>query len=148
MKPLITYGFFSGVRVRFVCDRKCTKAWGNNARPRRPIAEDEHCIQRTIVGSYYAEDFWEMLPDQELGEAPEKPGSYEGIDTKPLPPVDSHNRWCVRECERCQTYSPEEPMYIHNFDLPVPNVQAATLATRAPELAILVKEEEADVSTD
>ncbi len=77
MKPLITYGRFSGVPVRFVCDRKCNKAWGTNQRPRRPIAEDEHCIQRAIVGCYYAEDFWEMISDPELGEAPEKPGTYE-----------------------------------------------------------------------
>jgi hypothetical protein len=146
MKPLITYGFFSGVRVRFVCDRKCNKAWGMNQRAKRPIEADEHCIQRVVVGRYHAEDFWVMLPDTELGEAPEKPGTHEYTDTKPLPPVDSHNRWCVRECERCETYDPNEPMYIHNFDQPIPNVQASVLATRAPELAILIKEEDAEVA--
>jgi len=146
MKPLITYGFFSGVPVVFVCDRKCNKAWGQNLRQRRQIAENDICLQRLLVGAYHAEDFWELVPDGELGEAPEKPGSYEGVDAKPLPPVDSHNRWCVRECERCETYEPGEPLYVHNFDKPVPNIQAHVLAQKAPDLAIMIKKEKADVS--
>jgi hypothetical protein len=35
--------------------------------------------------------------------APEDPGTYEGGDAKPLDA--KFNRWCVRECERCQISS-------------------------------------------
>ncbi len=71
--------FFQKVNVK--CDRNCQKAWGNNTRPRD--LQDE------------------FLKDEELGIAPQDPGTYEGDHAKPLSPDDFPNKWCVRECERC-----------------------------------------------
>jgi hypothetical protein len=63
------------------CDARCDKAWGINSRP---------------TG---ADGGW--LADSELGRAPADPGTYEGGDAKPRRVPMVHNRWCVRECERC-----------------------------------------------
>ncbi len=82
---LIGRGTYFYVDVITVCDRKCNKAWGGTQRPR---------IDNDDPTSAY-------LADDELGEAPQDPGTYEGIHGKPLPPVTIHNKWCYRECERC-----------------------------------------------
>lgn len=150
MKPLITYGFFCGFRVRFVCDRKCEKAWGMNSRPRKEMVEvsQEGLELMTEASIFRGDDLHEYLADGELGEAPENPGTYEGDDRKPLPPVDSHNRWCVRECERCETADPGKPLYVHDFSRRVPNLQVEYLAQHHPELVIEVKEEDADIAKD
>ena len=72
-----------------VCDLCCGKAWGINQRPVAKVSdkEDDFC--------------W--LADDELGEAPESTGTYEGDDTKPKDVISlgGHNKWCCRECERC-----------------------------------------------
>jgi hypothetical protein len=77
---------YFGSPVAVVCDGNCAKAWGLNSRPRRQLSENE--------------DDYMFLPDEELGEAPADPGTYEGNDGKPTSPEDQMNRWCVRECER------------------------------------------------
>lgn len=70
-----------------VCDGKCNKAWGISQRPRinfDPNEPDDHAL----------------LADDELGEAPADPGTYEGGHSKPQRSDERMNKWCVRECER------------------------------------------------
>ena len=79
-----------GKTVVVYCDRKCTKAWGVNSRPTRNKwweSKDEEPI-------YYE--------DNELGNAPMDPGTYEGGEGKPKSPDNFPNKWYVRECERCR----------------------------------------------
>lgn len=83
-EAVITY---FGHKTKVACDRNCQKAWGVNNRPRVQISSSE--------------DDYAFLADDELGTAPDDPGTYEGSDGKPQSPDDFPNRWCVRECERC-----------------------------------------------
>lgn len=66
------------------CDGKCEKAWGINARPK--IEVDRITF---------------MKSDDELGAAPLNPGTYEGGCAKPTNKEQMLNKWCCRECERC-----------------------------------------------
>jgi hypothetical protein len=75
-----------GERIIVACDGKCDKAWGRNSRPKIQLSETD-------------EDDYAYLSDDELGEAPENPGTSEGGIGKPSDHF--HNKWCVRECERC-----------------------------------------------
>lgn len=68
------------------CDGNCAKAWGINNRP------------KVQVGTH--EDDYAFLADDELGEAPVDPGTYEGECAKPVSQHELLNKWCVRECER------------------------------------------------
>jgi len=86
---------FFGRNVTVACDANCDKAWGINQRP---------CVQLSADPDDVA-----YIADDELGMAPEDPGTYEGGDAKPTQrPMtgDAMNRWCVRECER-HTFLPE-----------------------------------------
>lgn len=78
---------YFGQPMRVNCDRNCGKAWGICERPRIQPSDDED--------DYY----W--LADQELGVAPDDPGTYEGGHAKPMTPRAFPNKWCVRQCERC-----------------------------------------------
>lgn len=71
------------------CDGKCNKAWGINLRTEIRLSETN-----------IDDNVW--LADDELGEAPDDPGTYEGFHGKPslLDGPDRQNKWCVRECER------------------------------------------------
>ena len=71
---------FFGQKAKIACDEKCEKAWGLNSRP---IVDEEY------------------LTDDQLGVAPVDPGTIEGADKKPIFDEDKLNKWCVRECERC-----------------------------------------------
>ena len=82
---LITY---CGEKIAVVCDRRCDKAWGIQNRPKVQLSDDP-------------DDFY-FLPDDELGQAPCNPGTYEGGHGKPVSPDEFPNKWCVRECERCR----------------------------------------------
>jgi hypothetical protein len=73
---------FCGKDVNVSCDGKCNKAWGISKRPTN-------------------DDDTEWLSDDELGEAPKDPGTYECNDRKPSNSSHFPNKWCVRECERC-----------------------------------------------
>ena len=89
--------YFGGAFVLF-CDEKCNKAWGINQRPSHQLSDNE--------------DDYEWLTDEELGEAPDDPGTYEGGCAKPTVEEtesvfknpnanrDKLNKWCCRECER------------------------------------------------
>lgn len=81
-------------RAKTGCDANCSKAWGLNSRPRHRLSGDE-------------DDFY-YLGDDELGEAPEDPGTYEGGHAKPVTPEERLNKWCVRECERNAISDPGE----------------------------------------
>lgn len=84
MDNIITY---FGQTARIICDENCTKAWGISTRPKEQLSED------------YDDVVW--LSDDELGDAPADPGTYEGGYGKPTHKKEIPNKWCVRECERC-----------------------------------------------
>lgn len=77
---------FFGRPVVLACDGRCDKAWGISVRPREHFDPDEP-------------DDYAFLADDELGKAPDAPGTFEGGDSKPAGP-HAMNRWCARECER------------------------------------------------
>lgn len=70
-----------------ICDANCGKAWGIHGRPKARLGEDP--------------DDFAYLADNEVGEAPADPGTYEGGHAKPTHPDERLNKWCVRACERC-----------------------------------------------
>jgi hypothetical protein len=71
------------------CDGNCRKAWGINNRPRINLSADDP-------------DDYAYLSDGELGDAPDFPGTYEGVEMAGKPITDGCrlNKWCARECER------------------------------------------------
>lgn len=108
-EAVITY-FGNPVKVN--CDRKCHKAWGINSRPLLQLSTNP--------------DDYALLADDELGEAPEDPGTYEGGHAKPLSPDDFPNKWCIRECERCNMSQPGEYMLqleVRSFVNRQPNIK-------------------------
>lgn len=84
---------YLGQTITAVCDGKCSKAWGNNNRPKVYLTNEED-----DPDNYY------FLPDHELGEAPADPGTYEGGYGKPQSDDELMNKWCVRECERSGSF--------------------------------------------
>lgn len=60
-KSLIQY---FGQTVKVNCDGNCKKAWGNSTRPKIQLSNNI--------------DDYAFLTDNELGIAPEDPGTYEG----------------------------------------------------------------------
>jgi hypothetical protein len=103
---LFTQISWSGRQVLATCDRRCEKAWGVNGR-RSP----ETCIEFDPDGDV---DDIAYLADQETGEAPRDPGTYEGGQGKPMHP-DRHNKWCLRECERCDLVEAGQPVVVKDF---------------------------------
>lgn len=93
MEKTITY-FSSKCIVK--CDEKCNKAWGISNRPTLQLDEDD-------------DDDFCYLSDDELSHAPIDPGTYEGGDAKPENMLDVPNKWCVRECERCEMGNSGQP---------------------------------------
>jgi len=87
-----------------VCDRRCDKAWGVNGRRADNASSIEFDQDDDIV----------YLADGETGTAPRDPGTYEGGQAKPFHP-DRHNKWCLRECERCSVVEAGEAIRIHDF---------------------------------
>jgi len=81
------------------CDARCEKAWGMNSQPKVSMSEDE--------------DDYAYLADDELGIAPDDPGTYEGFQAKPMCATNRLNKWCARECERSVMAKPNT-----EFDLP------------------------------
>lgn len=95
---------FCGQNAKIACDEKCNKAWGNNNRPKIQLTDNE--------------DDYAFLSDDELGDAPVNPGTYEGGNGKPINKVNIPNKWCVRECERCEMSKPDEfdkPLILKDF---------------------------------
>ncbi len=79
--------YFGGAYILF-CDGKCNKAWGFSQREKVQLSDDEDDV--------------EWLSDDELGEAPEDPETYEGGHAKPTCDNDKLNKWCCRESERSE----------------------------------------------
>lgn len=103
MEKIISY---FGQPVKVACDEKCNKAWGLNTRMRIHFSDDE--------------DDYAFMADDELPEAPDDPGTYEGIDGKPTSPSLAPNKWCVRECERCtmsRQGEHEKPLELPDFSV-------------------------------
>src|SRR5271157_5191566 len=99
---------FFGQKAKVGCDNKCHKAWGRNGRLQLYFHND---ASPAFVGYVYDihdgqidEDNMAWLPDYLLGIAPADPETYEGGHAKPTDPAEDPakmNKWCVRECERC-----------------------------------------------
>jgi hypothetical protein len=105
MEQQITY---FGQQVTVACDEKCNKAWGINKRPQNQLSDDP--------------DDYEYLSDDELGEAPVHPGTWEGSDKKPVNKAGIPNRWCVRECERCGKFEVGESITLKDFSQRIRNI--------------------------
>ena len=73
--------------VTIICDEKCQKAWGIVRRPFEQLSDDVDDIV--------------YLSDDELGIAPVDPETYEGDNAKPTFKTEIPNKWCIRQCERC-----------------------------------------------
>ena len=98
---------FFGQPATVACDGRCSKAWGINTRPSVPLSDDD-------------EDDFYWVPDDELGNAPSDPGTYEGGYGKPssVQSAADMNKWCVRECERCAMSDPgaaDAPLKLRDF---------------------------------
>lgn len=95
---------YFGNSVVAACDGKCSKAWGLNSRKSVQLSDDEDDIA------------W--LSDNELGVAPDDPGTYEGCDGKPINATSGEdlNKWCVRECERCNIFKRNEEIKLRTFN--------------------------------
>jgi len=88
-----------------ICDGKCNKAWGISDRPRVYLR-----------GEDVDPDDIAYLADDEVGEAPEISATSEGGHRKPTHPDDRHNKWCFRQCERCErSYTFEETIFLRDF---------------------------------
>lgn len=97
---------YCGCRTIIACDEKCNKAWGVNNRPRINLSEDDDDIC--------------YLADDELGEAPADPGTYEGGHSKP-PCAEYMNKWCARECERSHLFNIGKEIRLADFSKRVYN---------------------------
>ena len=85
---------YFGKEVALRCDGKCHKAFGIQNRPELKLSDDE--------------DDTVDLADDEVGTAPEDPGTYECGHAKPTDKV--HNKWCARQCER-SSFDKDPPDY-------------------------------------
>lgn len=100
-EAIITY---FGQKAKVNCDGNCQKAWGINQRPYIQLSDNENDIA------------W--LADDELDNAPDDPGTYEGGYGKPASAKFFPNKWCVRECERCAMSKPGEwnlPLIVKDY---------------------------------
>lgn len=118
MELIITY---NQQLVKVGCDEKCEKAWGICNRPKEQLSEDEDDVA--------------YLGDDELGIAPEDPGTYEGGHAKPVNKQGIPNKWCVRECERCawsEKGKTNEPLKLKDWSWKIYNQPWKHLASDKP----------------
>lgn len=99
--PLVKLVTYFHQPMAIACDAKCEKAWGISSRPKVELSDDP--------------DDYAYLADDELGEAPADPGTYEGADAKPVTPDERMNKWCCRECERCVSASMGKRAELRDF---------------------------------
>eukprot|EP00919_Chromeraceae_sp_WS-2016_P055429 GHVR01131742.1.p2 GENE.GHVR01131742.1~~GHVR01131742.1.p2 ORF type:complete len:122 (-),score=13.15 GHVR01131742.1:1241-1606(-) len=119
-EAMITY---FGQKARVKCDGVCNKAWGMNNRPKILLSQED-------------DDDYAWLSDDELGEAPVDPGTYEGGVGKPLSADAFPTKWCVRECERCVMSHPGEyanPLVLRDFSKRVYNYPQKSVAETVKE---------------
>jgi hypothetical protein len=103
MEKLIQYCYRT---AKVACDEKCNKAWGVQMRPKVDLDQND-------PDDYY------FLADDELGEAPVNPGTYEGDEGKPVSKDEIPNKWCVRQCERCSMSAigkHDEPLELRDWN--------------------------------
>ena len=93
-----------------ICDGNCEKAWGMNQRPSAYNVDGVY-----VRMDYPDEDDCCYLADDELGDAPIYPGSFEGSDGKPIEYQDRLNKWCCRECERSEMLKYSEPIEVRDL---------------------------------
>lgn len=93
---------FFGHKVVIACDERCDKAWGLNCRPSVQLDPNDY-------------DDFAFLADDELGIAPEDPGTYEGSCGKPIEESEKLNKWCCRQCERCIMCDLGEEIKLRDF---------------------------------
>ena len=116
---------YLGQKAKVACDEKCNKAWGGSNRPRIYLDISETTIFGLGEYDTYPDDEtgvnidnFAYCSDDELGEAPIDPRTYEGGHAKPIDKSEIGNKWCVRECERC-VMSPlgkyNEPLELKDF---------------------------------
>lgn len=99
---LTTQITYFGKPCTVACDARCDKAWGLNGRPRVTFDPGEP-------------DDYAFLADGELGSAPAETGTWEGGHGKPSEVPSRHNKWCVRECERSETFEPGETIVLRDL---------------------------------
>lgn len=92
---------YGGKVMVLACDGQCNKAWGINSRPSIKFDEKDP-------------DDNALLADNEVGDAPTNPGTYEGGHGKPNSPAEM-NKWCSRECERSSMAAVGEPVVLRDF---------------------------------
>jgi hypothetical protein len=111
--------------IIIACDAKCHKAWGHSNRPCVYLDEQPPVIRGHGFINEYPDfekgdgrdiDNHAMLADDELPDAPENPGTYEGDEGKPRTPEQRLNKWCARECERSVIIDDVFP--VKDFELP------------------------------
>lgn len=116
---------YFGQNAKVACDEKCNKAWGGNNRPRVYPEISETKIFGLGEESIYPDDEigvdvdnFAYCSDDELGEAPIDPHTYEDEHAKPTDKSEMGNKWCVRECERCEMSKfgkYKEPLELKDF---------------------------------
>jgi len=84
--------WYCGQKAKVVCDGNCYKAWGISDRPHEQLSDNEDDVV------WYADD--------EVPIAPDDPGTSEGGERKPQSSAEFPNKWCVRQCERCNMSMP------------------------------------------
>jgi len=125
-------GRFYGQYDVMACDGRCDKAWGINGRPRLYFMEEGE-PPRVLhqEESPIDEDDYVYWKDSELGVAPgpcETRGASEGGECKPstAPLTDGSrmNKWCLRECERSETFKEGDPIVLRDLEHPKPNLMS------------------------
>lgn len=114
-------------RKTLVCDGRCDKAWGINNRPSLYFQEEgqpPRALREDEEPRNY--DDHVFVPDSHLGTAPACPGTWEGGEGKPsavpLTVPSLMNKWCVRECERSDTFWSHEEVVAPDLERPKPNM--------------------------
>ena len=90
-----------GKSATLACDGICVKAFGINGRAKKEFDSADP-------------DDYAFLADDELGDAPSDPGTYEGGCAKPGGPHEM-NKWCSRECERSKVFDSAEHGVLPDF---------------------------------
>jgi hypothetical protein len=117
------------------CDAKCHKAWGINNRPQIYLDDPTQTIRGYGYEAERSPDFENGqgdydntvdLADDELGNAPEDPGTGEGGHGKPRTSEERLNKWCARECERSVTIDDKD--IVEDFELPDYNQRRYNIA--------------------
>ena len=124
-------GLFYSKYTVMACDGRCDKAWGLNGRPQLYFMEEGKPPRALEPGERPVDDDDHVyVRDSELGTAPgpgHTVGVSEGGHLKPsaVPLEDGRqmNKWCLRECERSETYEDDEPIVLRDLEHPTPNMR-------------------------